>query len=145
MKKFLLFSLVALLAANVQAQSLQPGSAQPGHLPKVKVKKAPVSTHKKDRATESQWLNYMADASNPDCDLGRTPSSTLFPLFPDSTLISGWNADGDTFGVFYHMAATMIEPYNMPCHWLVMGNNYDLDSTSVDYAYVRTTDPSIVD
>lgn len=155
MKKLLLLSAAALLSAGAMAQSriAAPSATAPQNVFKPK---AGFETSLKERATESRWLNYSDQIEFYIQGGGAFPdpairSSSLMPIFPDTTIILG--IDGTTglpFGNWIHAAGTMIEPVSMPNvgldpNWIVPGNPYHLDSTALIYSYVRRLAPSVVD
>ena len=140
MKKFLLLGTVALFSLSAMAQT-RSTAPLPAHR-NIKSLKAEKLSGMDTRVTESRWLNYALDL---EANLGMTMEFNFMPLFPDSTIILGFDDTGAPFSAWTHMAATLIEPYDMPSGWLVPGNNYQLDSTAIWYAYTRNTDASVVD
>jgi hypothetical protein len=154
MKQFLLLSAAALLSAGAMAQT-RGTNESPVSSEWIQRAKPDLNDGRlKTRITESRWLNASDDyeffinggGSYPDPPVR---SSALMPIFPDTTIIYGFDDTGAPVGVFIHAAATMIEPLSMlnttEQPWIVPGVDYRLDSTALRYAYVRNTDPSIVD
>jgi len=101
--------------------------------------------HQNSRAGGPVWFNYGRDMDSPD---GFTPgmaSVNFIPLFPDSTISLGTDAGGQLFSAWVHKAAVYCDPRFMPVNNFGMTDNYMMDSIGVEFAYLRNTDPSVID
>lgn len=151
MKKLLLIAATVCFSAGVQAQTRT--AAEPSLKPEMEhqITGKGIPAGAATRTTGSYWINYSDEIEYYIHGLGGgfpnppVRARTMLPIFPDTTIILGHTSTGEPFAPWIHSVATMIAPNNLPSQWIAPGVNYRIDSMEMVYAYVRNTDPSIVD
>lgn len=153
MKKFTVILFAAMLTINGFAQTRLSNPANhlnsPGWL-SINQNQADAMKSKimdnTSRTTGSEWVNYAEQCDVYYHSSAGIYSDALFHLFPDSTIILGFdNTTGLPYNTWISHGGTMIDPTHMPDAWLNSASNYSLDSLAVIYAYTRMTASNIVD
>lgn len=101
--------------------------------------------HQGSRAGGPVWFNYGRDMDSPDGFTPGAASVNFMPLFPDSTITLGMDANNNPVAAWINKAGIYLDPRNMPVNSFGATDNYLMDSIGVEFAYVRNTDPTIVD
>ena len=140
-----LFFLVSSMAGFSQTRSIvfldqHPNNFKTPDQASVNEQKA---KFKNTRTVESQWVCYIDQVNV--INGGALNDDALMHIFPDSTIIWGYDTNNSPVYTQNHAGGTMIDPTFMPDGWLNNNSNYSLDSVAFFYAYTRHTATTIVD
>ncbi|MDF2435800.1 MAG: Por secretion system C-terminal sorting protein [Bacteroidota bacterium] len=149
MKKFYTLIAATAIVFSVNAQrtvnTVAPGKTTVN--PKLKGTNDPsAKLHSTSRAGGPFWFNYGRDLD--DSNNGLTPDMAVINfmnLFPDSTITLGLDANNNPVATWTHKAAVYLDPRFDPVNPFGMTDNYLMDSIGFEYAYIRNTDPTVVD